>query len=454
MDTLKVILMLILAVALWVLYHKIFRVVYFDAIGAILKEIVVCLVIACLIVFGGFKAIGSFFHPKAPDPDYFGTYYNLQLLEGGIFDTMLTIKESDSKDEEITVIGYAGCIGINYIQNFEVDIPLPDGNTFICYDELHDSKITIIFNPDEDTLDVVQETASDMPTPYAGKYVNNDTWEGLQDERKTAWDAALAATAPNLWIADYFGTYVSLPYDRGEDVPCLYFSLFSNSWSSQSFCLFDNLYDNFEIPYPLGNVAPGHIEYASPTGLVAFDILGISNDGRQMIEITDFPYPEYIGTYIAARDAYEIPVNETESETVPEIDEEYNEPGNGICFDDVPTYEDPQGVMVGPIPANVSWDGTYTCRSDGADGTKTITISQTSDSTLSISMYHCYADGREETFDLVAEIGTYDRGSDFASYEEEKTLYFSLKDNSTIEVSQLHIYPAIDLEFFGTYIKE
>lgn len=44
------ILMFILAAVLWVAYHKIFKVVYFDAASALLKEVVVCLVIAYLII--------------------------------------------------------------------------------------------------------------------------------------------------------------------------------------------------------------------------------------------------------------------------------------------------------------------------------------------------------------------------------------------------------------------
>ena len=50
---------IILTVALWILYHKLFRVVYFDAITAVFREFVICLVIAILIVLGISRAIGS-----------------------------------------------------------------------------------------------------------------------------------------------------------------------------------------------------------------------------------------------------------------------------------------------------------------------------------------------------------------------------------------------------------
>lgn len=42
----------ILALVLWVIYHKIFDVTYFDFGSAFLKEVVVCLLIAYLIVHG------------------------------------------------------------------------------------------------------------------------------------------------------------------------------------------------------------------------------------------------------------------------------------------------------------------------------------------------------------------------------------------------------------------
>ena len=118
-----------------------------------------------------------------------------------------------------------------------------------------------------------------------------------------------------------------------------------------------------------------------------------------------------------------------------------------------PTYTD---ALEEYYPEDIprSWDGVYTCASDGPDGTKTLTITQTTDFTLSISLYHLYADGREDTLDIVADIGTYNHDQYFASYTDIKTLYFSLLDDSTVDVAQIGVYPDIDLEFFGTYTSE
>ena len=68
-------------------------------------------------------------------------------------------------------------------------------------------------------------------------------------------------------------------------------------------------------------------------------------------------------------------------------------------------------------------------------------------------MSHTYGDGRVEKFECIAEIGTYSRGDDFASYEGQKTLYFTL-ELDRIEVTQIGIYPGKDLEFDGTYSKK
>ncbi len=183
MGGLQLILVLVIAVALWILYHKVFHVVYFNAIQGLFREAVICIIIAGIIVFGISGKIGDTLHPKEDPPDFLGTFYNLAYFDGNGFETTLTIQENEEDENELSVSGFAVQTNDTYAQNFDIRIPIPDGNTFTCYDEWHDSTLTISFNPDEQTLDVVQETTDpDTPTPYTGKYSNHDVWKNLLDE--------------------------------------------------------------------------------------------------------------------------------------------------------------------------------------------------------------------------------------------------------------------------------
>lgn len=361
MNVIKLILTIILMFVLWNLYHKMFHVVYFDALSAIFTEFVVCFAIAAFIVFKGFSMIGSLFTPKEKDPGFYGTYHNLALLEDGSSDTLIRISGGDNaKDGKMRIFGLDEKNGN---LNFTVETTIPDGNTFTCFDSPYNITLTITADPQNHTLEVVQETSFyNTEFPFTGSYVDDDTWERMKDQVNVAKDTALAAQNQNQWIDDY----PSDPQSNDAVVP--------------------------EIFDP--------VDYTPPESSDA-----ISSDNRD-------DYPSYTDTL----------------EEPPEYYWPENEPR--------------------------SWDGVYTCTSDGPDGSKTLTITQTSDSTLSISLYHLYADGREDSLDIVADVGTYNNGQYFASYEDEKRLYFTLADNSTVDVSQLGIYPAIDLEFFGTYVSE
>lgn len=56
------ILWIICALAVWVLYHKIFNVIYFDFAGGCLKEIVICAVIGAILA----GAIAMFWYISIP----------------------------------------------------------------------------------------------------------------------------------------------------------------------------------------------------------------------------------------------------------------------------------------------------------------------------------------------------------------------------------------------------
>lgn len=449
MDTVKVVLMLALAAVLWVLYHKIFRVIYFDAITALFREIVICIIIAGIIVFGGFNVIAGVFHKdKAASLEYLGTYYNDNLLDGSGNEAFITIAKSESDKQRITVSGYADILSANYYLGFESDIAIPDGNTFSCYDEAHDMTITITVDPKQKALNVLQESSdSSIPDLFSGNYVDNETWQGLLEERQQAVQETLAATEMNRWIEDYFGYYVPSPEDAREDKTIL---IDFDSWSGSKFYFI--LYKQesgfakqhiFEIPYPLGPDATGYIEYKGADDSIAFNIQGLSNDGRQLIEITDCSYPEYVGLYVAAPEqSNEEDVHDSQNEeTIGSSDNE--EPFMGSESVQEPLDE---------VQSNVSdWDGTYVCNNGGEDGTKTLTATKNGN-TLTFEISHIYGDGRSDFISGSADIGTYSNGSAFASYENEKILYFTWSGN-TIEISQIGIYPDVDLEFSGLYTK-
>ncbi len=218
----------------------------------------------------------------------------------------------------------------------------------------------------------------------------------------------------------------------------------------------------FEIPYPSGSMEPGSIACMSEDGPIVFEVQGYPEGGNTEIIMTEFPDVSFIGTYIPTT-AYENIFDPISSDVAaPEVNEpsasseaspDTSNSGNENGY---PTYTDTPEEFFEYYPEDIprSWDGVYTCTSDGPDGTKTLIITQTTDSTLSISLYHLYADGREDTLDIVADIGTYNRDQYFASYTDTKTLYFELLDDSTVDVAQIGVYPDIDLEFFGTYTSE
>lgn len=169
---------IILTVALWILYHKLFRVVYFDAITAVFREFVICLVIAILIVLGISRAIGSVLpQEEVPDPEYFGEYHNTWNLYGPW--CTITISGSETKDDYICIKGEAE---ESYEQYFQVELPSSDISenaiSFYTSNSLGGSTITIVINAENHSLEVTQETAdAEVPDVYTGQYVDAETWE-------------------------------------------------------------------------------------------------------------------------------------------------------------------------------------------------------------------------------------------------------------------------------------
>lgn len=473
MNAIKILLTIILMFALRNLYHKMFRVVYFDAVTAIFREFAICFLISGIIVFGGFSKIGSMFTPNEKDPGFYGTYHNLALLEGGDSDTFIILSGGDDKkDGKMRVIGSS--IGVGNLPWIDIDMEteVPKKKTFTCSDDTCHITLTITADPKKHTLEVVQETASDGARfPFTGKYVDDDSWEEMRDQVNTAKEVATAAQTPNKWMDDYFDDYMLRAYLQGESgtLPAVIFVHDSNNpdYFTFDYCVKTDDIEalgRYEIPYPLGDVEAGHISYMSEDGPITFEIQGYSDGGYTEVVITEFPDPMFIGTYISVAYLDDMPTPSNDDAIMPDVDKpsDYSPPisydstnndgqNESFTYTDAPVEEPEEMPEYLPEEAPRSWDGVYTCTSDGPDGTKTLTITQTSDSTLSISLYHLYADGREDTLDIVADIGTYNRDQYFASYTDTKTLYFELLDNSTVDVAQIGIYPDVDLEYFGVY---
>lgn len=406
-------------------------------------------------------------------------------MKGSEFNSSILIEKSDQVKGGIQIEGMAYKIGENVTCSFTQDIPCPDSNTFTFevygrdsisgeYPINYTTKYTIKINSKKKTLNVVEETdRTDVPAPFTEDYVGSDAWEKLLPERQVAENAAMEAaeqrraaeaeaqekldaawaqemtemaeeaariraeqsnavaremerqaaeqiaSMPNLWVSDYFGVYVPSSFAEGE-APSIcrpiildggndsYFSIISVAPRDLQWTYGLSWY----IPYPLGpDASPTHIEYDSSDGLISFDVMGQTADGRNIIEITNFPDAAYIGEYIQGEDL---------------------------------------------LPDLCIWDGTYVCERGGADGRKTITVRRNDDMTLSVNLYHLYGDGHEEHLDLTPQIGAYGNGEDFAYVTDYS---FTLQQdeftgNYSIALSQAHIYPDIDLEFDGVYVKQ
>ena len=139
------ILALVLTAVLMYLYHKLFTVVYVNALAGILREIVVCFVLSLLILGGIFKLFGIELDSKdseeanpsaqvqtsqspnrqesfqgPPVKSFYGTFHNMALLNNSIFDTFIIIGDSEWSPGDLNIFGYATVPGLNFMQSFDV----------------------------------------------------------------------------------------------------------------------------------------------------------------------------------------------------------------------------------------------------------------------------------------------------------------------------------------------
>ena len=462
------ILILALTAALWYLYHKLFNVVYVNALAGIAKEIAACFFLSVIILTVVSNALGIKAKPKDkttdqppsqaqtdPSPEqinpirnllpgqgssqeppvksFYGNFNSTSLLNNGIYDVLLTIGDSEWSQDGLSVFGFATAPGLNFVQTFNAEIPMPEGNSFTFAADEIGSTLTITLHPEDHTLEIVQEpTIPNLETPYTGSYVDSETWKGLRDQWSAAVERNEAMAMPNRWIGDYAGRYILEAFAEGEEgAPYAVFDVIFDEHNANTFQFWPALWVGgnsgnpldwafYDIPFPLGNRGSNHIEHETADGLIAFDVLEDKPDGRHVIQVTACPHLESVGTFVSGAE---------------NLDAGFLKQGERL-----------------------NWPGDYVCESGGADGTKSISISQVNDQLLSIEMVHNYADGRVETYHADAEINAYGNGVYYALSVGDKWIDFKLQVDSdtggkVVRVEQNGI-TATDPEFQGTYLRE
>lgn len=445
----KLLVVVVLAIIFWVLYHKIFHVIYFDAIGGLFREGAVCIILALLIVSGISGVAGNIFHPaKTKSLDYLGVYWNDALLEGSGRDTSISIEPDEENKDYLRIEG----LTLSYIGEpdiyFSSYIPVPEENPFTCTDDTSGVTLTISINEKDSTLDITQKPGDSGI--YAGHYLNNDAWTALSEEVRAAVEAAQIAAEPNQWIRDYFGVYVPYPVMENENRSLEIYE--PRDYNSRFFQVILQKYEDglpkfqtYEIEYPLGPEINETIEYQNRVDRIRFRVQRPIDGAKILLEIEDCNYPEFNGIFIPADEAAKFMPSELASqEETPALDDlDQDMPKE-------PEYSD-EGAALPEVA--MEWSGTYLCSNGGADGEKTLRIRNVTEDTFDFTLDHIYGDGHTDTFSGQALIGTYDNGYDFASYEEEKVLYFAMSETG-VEVSHMYIYPDKDLEFEGIYTKQ
>ena len=134
---------------------QVFTVIYTNVLAGFIREVAVCFVLAVIIVETLASALGFDFDSKEPKDDvssvqgssqqqgssssqkllvkdFYGNFYNTALLHNSVFNTFLMIGDSEESRGYLHIFGYAAAIGVNYLQSFDIDIPMPAGDTFTC----------------------------------------------------------------------------------------------------------------------------------------------------------------------------------------------------------------------------------------------------------------------------------------------------------------------------------
>lgn len=210
-------LVFILAAVLWYLYHKLFTVVYVNALAGIIREIVICIALSIVILalicqaFGidpaskksgadqpstsaqvsnngqnssttqgqnGGRAPEAGQNAPAevnlPVADFYGDFRNSSILDGSIFQTHLTIEPNGPSNDELHILADSHAVGIFDYHTLDMTIPMPEGDTFTCHDDLNGVTLTITLHPEDHSLEVTQQPAFPrFGTPYAGLYIDN-----------------------------------------------------------------------------------------------------------------------------------------------------------------------------------------------------------------------------------------------------------------------------------------
>ena len=314
------ILALILTVVLWYLYHKCFTVVYTNALAGIIREIAVCFVLSVVIVGTICSVLGI--DPKSnrteadesslstqgqhnwqeasvtqerpitqelPIMGFYGDFYNIAVLNGSIFNVTLSMEESESF---LHILGRSYAMGLAWEQNIDVIIPMPEGNSFVCNDELNGISLTITLHPEDHSLEIVQQpTNTNFGTPYTGSYIDRLTsvsmspeLNGAMDAIDTAWwsvkDLVIKSEPTPEGDYDYYGSMnsyilegngVKYRCDSTENGGSISITLVRNEAHSARQCFYASIYA-YDFNGELSRIIEGYLT------TMADDSLGLYSD--------------------------------------------------------------------------------------------------------------------------------------------------------------------------------
>lgn len=296
------------------------------------------------------------------------------------------------------------------------------------------------------------------PIVYSGEYADSETWQNAWMDQMDSQ----ATESPSLFdeaedegentrtrysaYQTYFGTFVR--EDAGFDLPNPYYIITLTEGSDPDWLvvgLHQFSADNQQLYQGKAELFPTEEDsFTFTCDGREFEVRILEAEGILRVEMTEPSHAsgdtvDFAGLYL------------TQSEWEAAINATAQDESAQDSVDDATSSPD-------AAQQELSWTGSYTCESDGPDGTKSITFTQIDDQSLVFSMEHIYAEGRTDAISGTAIIGIYNNDPYFAAYEEKKILYFTLeRDSNTgetiVTVSQIGIYPDQDLEYMGTYQK-
>lgn len=444
----------VIALILLFIFHKIFKVYYFGFKGVILELIIVFLIAAVIVGYflRGVNHAGSTIvnavTGQAAEETLWDNYNEIgyYLKSDGQYVCILMIEPQEGTSKKTFKVSFqtttsadpdSGFTYYAYPEKGEEALSLEDGLTTLTPDTDDEIYVEHVGNAVYSGVYGKIDTSTYYDTLFSQIYGANQAYTDDVSDAETTSDESKYVNIHGLDYTSFTGNYCS---DQSRSIPT-YSSVITmtqldeDNFSFELHMKYTDTYDNTSTSYDIPSTVIPYSEIVSD----AFTV----SDGNVSFKVhlrggmTDQDNDDYI--YI---DNTEI------------IDNPDNWWFGGTYYPC--TLEESEPIE---LPSVLTWDGTYKCDNGGNDGSKTLTITKVDDHSFSFSMEHLYGDGHMESFSGTANIGTYNNGAYFASYEQDKTLYFRLNEEPTngeisIVISQIGIYPDIDLEYDGCYIKQ